>query len=83
MSVWTTQPSMVVYCGNWLPEVENSNFRPHAAICLETCHFTDNLNMQSISNWPDSRGILSMGEEYLHTTIHKFEILSESTLLLE
>ena len=68
---------MVVYCSNWCPEFEGTHFRPHAAICLETCNFTDTTNMCEKEGWPNNNGVLSMGEQYNHTTVHKFVKLAE------
>jgi len=64
MSVYTTQPALVVYTGNFLPQVKDSKHRQHGAICLETCSFNDAVNMKGREGWPKKGGVIGMGDEY-------------------
>ena len=71
MEVWTEEPGMQFYCGNFLngSNIGKSgkayNFRN--GFCLETQHYPDSINQ---SNFPST--VLKPGEEYKTTTIYKF-----------
>ena len=72
MEVWTTQPGIQFYSGNFLDGklTKTKNGQPyikHAALCLETQHFPDSPNEPS---FPST--ILKPGETYNQTTIYKF-----------
>ncbi len=71
MEVWTTEPGMQFYCGNFL---DGSNvgkggkvYNRRNGFCLETQHFPDSPNK---SNFPSV--VLRPGETYETTTIYKF-----------
>ena len=71
MEVWTEEPGMQFYCGNFLngSNIGKSgkayNFRN--GFCLETQHYPDSINQP---NFPST--VLKPGEEYKTTTIYKF-----------
>jgi aldose 1-epimerase len=74
MEVWTTQPGIQFYSGNFL----NGNLQAakgrrvygaHAGLCLETQHYPDSPNEPS---FPST--ILKPGETYRETTIYKFSV---------
>lgn len=71
MEVWTEEPGMQFYCGNFLDgsHIGKSgrayNFRN--GFCLETQHFPDSPNQ---ANFPTI--ILKPGEEYKTTTLYRF-----------
>jgi aldose 1-epimerase len=74
MEVWTTQPGIQFYSGNFL----NGNMQAtkgrqiyvaHAGLCLETQHYPDSPNEPS---FPST--ILKPGETYRETTVYKFSV---------
>ena len=72
MEVWTTQPGVQFYTGNFLNgtlthTVNDAKYVQHAALCLETQHFPDSPNQPT---FPDA--VLKPGETYHQTTIYKF-----------
>ncbi len=72
MEVWTTQPGVQFYTGNFLTgqlvnTPGNVKYNKHAALCLETQHFPDSPNQPA---FPTT--ILKPGETYVQTTIYKF-----------
>ncbi|WP_372934332.1 aldose epimerase family protein, partial [Mariniphaga sediminis] len=73
MEVFTTEPGIQLYTGNFLKgaEIGNSeepyNFR--SGFCLETQHFPDSPNQP---NFPST--LLNPGETYKSTTIFKFSV---------
>lgn len=71
MEVFTTQPGIQFYTGNFLNgSLRDRNGRSivkHAGFCLETQHYPDSPNQSSFPNT-----ILKPGETYQHTTIYKF-----------
>jgi aldose 1-epimerase len=74
MEVWTTEPGLQFYSGNFLDgKLKNTSkgvrYGKHAALCLETQHFPDSPNQP---NFPST--ILKPGETYTQTTIYKFLI---------
>ncbi|MGV3698113.1 aldose epimerase family protein [Flavobacterium sp.] len=74
MSVTTNQPAVHVYvggnCFGQLRGKENTNYHSTSGICFETQNFPDAPNH---SNFPTC--ILKEGEEYIHSTLFKFENL--------
>lgn len=75
MEVYTTQPGMQLYTGNFIDEnlkdtKPNGPYKKHGAICLETQHFPDSPNQP---NFPNT--ILRPDDMYRETTIYKFGIL--------
>lgn len=74
MEVWTREPGIQFYCGNFL---DGSNigktgraYEFRSALCLETQHYPDSPNQP---NFPGI--ILHPGETYETTTIYKFGTL--------
>jgi len=72
MEVWTTEPGLQFYTGNFLDgrlgHTKNGiKYIKHGALCLETQHFPDSPNEPS---FPST--ILKPGETYHHTTVYKF-----------
>lgn len=74
MEVWTTEPGVQFYTGNFLNGTltntrGGAKYVKHAGLCLETQHFPDSPNQPS---FPST--ILKPGETYRQTTIYKFTI---------
>jgi aldose 1-epimerase len=72
MEVFTTEPGIQFYSGNFLDgSLKNTRdgkvYIKHAGLCLETQHFPDSPNQPSFPNT-----ILKPGETYRHTTVYKF-----------
>ncbi len=74
MEVWTTEPGIQFYSGNFLDgslaDTKNgAKYVLHGALCLETQHFPNSPNEPS---FPST--ILKPGETYNHTCIYKFSV---------
>ena len=71
MEVWTTEPGVQFYTGNFLDGTAHGkggiSYAKRSAFCLETQHFPDSPNQ---SNFPSV--VLSPGGRYQTTTIYKF-----------
>lgn len=70
MEVYTTQPGMQFYTGNYLNGLKGKYgqiYDKHTGFCLETQHFPDSPNHK---NFPNT--VLMPGESYKHFTIFKF-----------
>ena len=71
MEVWTTQPGIQFYTGNFLDGSEGGEggggFKQYGAFCLETQHYPDSPNQPE---FPST--ILKPGEKYEQTTLHRF-----------
>jgi aldose 1-epimerase len=71
MEVHTSEPGIQFYTSNSLTgELRGKNdtcYRRHAALCLETQHFPDSPNRPA---FPSTR--LEAGARYSHTTVHRF-----------
>lgn len=72
MEVWTTEPGIQFYSGNFLDGTLTNTkggvkYVLHGALCLETQHFPDSPNQPS---FPST--ILKPGDTYHHTCIYKF-----------
>jgi len=72
MDVYTTEPGLQFYSGNFLDGTltdtkGGAKYVKHAALCLETQHFPDSPNQP---NFPNT--ILKPGETYRQTTVYKF-----------
>ncbi|HWJ26279.1 MAG TPA: aldose epimerase family protein, partial [Flavisolibacter sp.] len=72
MDVYTTEPGLQFYTGNFLDgSLTNTKggakYVQHGALCLETQHFPDSPNHP---NFPST--ILKPGETYKSTTVYKF-----------
>lgn len=72
MEVWTTEPGMQFYSGNFLDGTitgkKGKVYHKHYGFCLETQHFPDSPNKP---NFPST--ILGPGEKYTHTTVYTFK----------
>lgn len=74
MEVFTTQPGLQFYTGNFLDgtltnTAGGARYMQHAALCLETQHFPDSPNQPAFPNT-----ILKPGETYSHKTVYKFSV---------
>ncbi len=73
MEVYTTEPGVQFYTGNFIPDLQGKNgkkYHKHAGLCLETQHFPDSPNQP---DFPTT--VLKLGEKYTQTTIYKFSII--------
>ncbi len=74
MEVFTTEPGIQFYSGNFLDGTLTNTkggkkYVQHAALCLETQHFPDSPNEPSFPSV-----ILKSGETYTHTSVYKFSV---------
>lgn len=70
MEVFTTEPGMQLYTGNFLEGSEaNGGFAQHFGFCLECQHFPDSPNHPE---FPST--VLEKGAVYTQTTIHRFSV---------
>lgn len=74
MEVFTTEPGIQFYSGNFLDGTLNNTrdgakYVKHAGLCLETQHFPDSPNQPAFPNT-----ILKPGETYKHETSYKFSV---------
>ncbi|HOL55811.1 MAG TPA: galactose-1-epimerase, partial [bacterium] len=72
MEVYTTEPAIVLYTGNWL-DIKGKGGRfysRYSGLCLETQHCPDSPNHP---NFPST--ILRPGESFSSTTVYKFGII--------
>lgn len=73
MTVWTTQPGVQLYTGNFLDATltgkSGKPYGHHAGFCLETQHFPDSPN-----NPHFPRTLLEPGETYQESTIYRFDV---------
>ncbi len=73
MEVWTTEPGLQFYSGNFLDGKDvgksNKKYEYRSAFCLEAQHFPDSPNH---SNFPST--VLRPGETYIQQTIYKFSV---------
>lgn len=71
MEVWTTQPGVQFYSGNFLDGSlvgkGGQAYGKHAGLCLETQHFPDSPNHPE---FPST--VLKPGDIYRHTTLYRF-----------
>ena len=71
MEVWTTQPGVQFYTGNFLDGTAvgkgGKTYAYRTGLCLETQHFPDSPNKPS---FPTT--VLRPGEKFSSTTIYKF-----------
>ena len=71
MEVWTTEPGVQFYTGNFLDGhitgKGGAAYKRHSGLCLETQHFPDSPNKD---NFPST--VLEKGGLYQTTTIYKF-----------
>lgn len=73
MEVWTTEPGLQFYSGNFLNGNDigkgGKKYEFRTAFCLETQHFPDSPNQP---NFPST--VLKPGETYKHKTVYKFKV---------
>lgn len=70
MEIYTTEPGVQFYTGNFLDgSAASGGHQKHAGFCLETQHFPNSPNQPEFPNT-----ILKPGEVYKQTTIHKFSV---------
>jgi aldose 1-epimerase len=73
MEVWTTEPGVQFYSGNFLDGTIRGKrgivYGKHSALCLETQHYPDSVNHP---NFPSV--ILRPGEKYRTETTYKFSV---------
>ena len=72
LEVYTTQPGIQFYSGNFLTDGVGKNgaaYRRRSAFCLETQHFPDSPNQPQ---FPST--VLRPGEQFAETTVFKFSI---------
>ncbi|MGF2412392.1 aldose epimerase family protein [Ferruginibacter sp.] len=72
MDVYTTEPAVHLYTGNFLDNVKGKNgilYNKRSAFCLETQHFPDAPNHP---HFPST--ILKAGEQFYSKTIFKFSV---------
>lgn len=70
MEVFSTEPGVQLYTGNYLDGTpETGNAPKQGAFCLETQHFPDSPNRPEFPSV-----VLRPGEVYRQTTIHKFSV---------
>jgi aldose 1-epimerase len=72
LEVWTTEPGVQFYTGNFLSGIAGKNgtsYQRHTGFCLETQHYPDSVNH---ANFPST--ILRPGQKYLSTTEFRFGI---------
>ena len=73
MEVFTDEPGMQFYSGNFLDGSITGNggitYKKHFGLCLETQHFPDSPNHPEFPNT-----ILKPGEEYKQKTVYRFGV---------
>ena len=72
MEVFTTQPAVQFYTGNFLDGTVTGGgkaYQKHFGFCLETQHYPDSPNH---ADYPTT--VLKPGETYHHTTVYKFSV---------
>jgi len=71
MEVWTDQPAIQFYCGNFLDGTNVGKgghaYQHRTGLCLETQHYPDSVHH---SHFPAT--LLKPGETYRETTVYKF-----------
>jgi aldose 1-epimerase len=73
MEIFTTQPAVQFYTGNFLDgtiQAGGKTYKKNYALCLETQHYPDSPNQK---DFPTT--VLKPGDTYKQTTVHKFSVL--------
>nr|WP_322785257.1 aldose epimerase family protein [Pseudothermotoga thermarum] len=81
MEVYTTQPGLQLYTGNYLSNVRGKHgriYNRYAGLCLETQNFPDAPNHE---NFPSA--LLLPGQVYHHKTIYKFRYFDKLPMNFE
>jgi aldose 1-epimerase len=72
MDVWTTEPGIQLYTGNFLDGTlkgkKGAAYQRHSGFCLEAQHYPDSVNQPSFP-----AAILKPGKSYKQTTIYAFK----------
>jgi aldose 1-epimerase len=82
MEVWSNQPGIQFYTGNFLDGIPGKNgavYQKNGALCLETQAFPDSINKQGPDGkmkdgWPNV--VLRPGETYGHSMMHRFSTVN-------
>jgi len=70
MEVYTTEPGVQLYCGNFLGGgAGEGGFKQHEGFCLETQHYPDSPNKPDFPS-----AVLRPGQTYRSTTLHRFSV---------
>ena len=73
MEVFTTQPAIVLYTGNYLDGTVKGKrgavYAKHGGVCLETGHLPDSVNQAAFPSI-----ILRPGQTYRHTCVYRFSV---------
>ena len=72
MEVFTTEPGVQLYCGNFLDGMIGKSGKPYgrrSGLCLETQHFPDSPNKPQFPTV-----VLKPGDTYKTTTVYKFSV---------
>ena len=81
MEVWTTEPGVQFYTGNFLDGSAHGKggvaYAKRSAFCLETQHFPDSPNQPKFPSV-----VLSPGAGYQTTTIYKFSVEKGKTVVI-
>jgi len=75
MEVWSNQPGIQFYTGNFLdgiPGKDGTVYNKNGALCLETQAFPDSANKQGKAGW--SNVVLQPGQTYTHNMVHRFGV---------
>jgi aldose 1-epimerase len=74
MEVWTTEPGLQFYSGNFLDGSDigkgNKSYPFRSAFCLEAQHFPDSPNKKDFPSV-----VLRPGEKYTQRTVYKFDVV--------
>jgi galactose mutarotase-like enzyme len=73
MELFTNQPGLQFYSGNWLEGIVgkgNAVYDQNDGLCLETQAFPDSINKAERSGWQDI--VLRPGQVYRHEMTHRF-----------
>ncbi len=69
LTLFTTEPGVQFYSGNFLYRKESQGFRTYDGFCLETQFFPDAVNQEKFPSI-----LLNPGDVYRQRTIHRFSI---------
>jgi len=76
MDVFTNEPGIQVYTGNFLDSTVNGKdgkpIERRTAVCLETQKFPDTPNKSQLCGWPDAT--LAPGEEFQSVVVYQFSV---------
>ena len=72
LEVWTTEPGIQLYTGNFLDGIRGAGgrvFEPRGAVCLEAQRFPDSVHQPEFPS-----ALLRPGERYTQRTEHRFSV---------